>query len=246
MLKAKRDFRVKQKKLNGFSGFNFILCFLIFFILLPTDEWLARANQKTSYQQTQATPIKESPRKDLYQQITHQTGVSLREIFDLVFKRSDRRRNKRTWARLSIYTDQKGIQGIYQNIEQRIQALKAYCDGTQKTECYPQIDDLKKEQDGLKHLQSKAKTDKRLSLYYHLLILTYAIKTDVFRKANLDFAEACPIKKINSDSCRAKRRGIKRLYDIADRLKQLALERPQKKDIKQIASHIDQLIATYE
>ena len=249
MLKAKKDFSAKPRKqkrwtlyvLSGWTGF-FILSALTLCALLFIDELSA----KTSGSPQQASAVSESPRKDLYDQITHRTGVSLRQLFDLVFQRGNRKHRRLIWARLSTYTDQKGIRGIHQDIEQQVQALKAYCDQKKKAGCYPQIDDLKKEQENLTQLQRNVQKDRKLALYYHLLILTHAVKTDIFKKANSDFARACPLQKINTDTCLAQMREIRGVYDIADRLTQAALARSRNKRTNKVAGHLDQLITTYE
>ena len=68
----------------------------------------------------------------------------------------------------------------------------------------------------------------------------------------MDLAKACPMSKINTDVCMKKRRGIRELYDIADKLRFVARAQTKgkakktDKNTKKIANYIDQIISAYE
>ena len=223
-------------------------------IIISSFEFTSAKVTKTPLQNSKSLSIKEIPRKDLYEQIKRTTGVSLRQLFHLVFQRGSAKNRQSTFTKLSKYVNKKETQQLIgEEYQQKMESIKAYCDKNQKaTGCYSQVGDLKKEQSNLKKLKDKAKKDKILATYYYLTILTQSIKTEIFKKANMDLAKGCPMNKINTDLCMKKRRGIRSLYDIADKLKFVARAQTRgkakkaDKNTKKIAKHIDELITAYE
>ena len=243
MLKYVQSISMKQKML-----------FIVMIIMSVPYLISAQDLKKTQKQKNEITYIKEPPRKDLYREITRMTGVSLKEISNLVFQKGSAKINQATLNKLSIYINKTGTTVIDKEYQQRMNTIKAFCDrqDRQSSSCYSQVEDLKKEQANLKKLQDQAKKDKKLAVYYNLTILTHAIKTKIFATANEHLAKACPPQKINSDLCMAKRKGIRDLYDIADHLKLVASAqikgKAQKtdKETKKIANYIHKLIIAYE
>ena len=229
---------------------------LFIFITVMSLPYLISAQEvkKTQRQKNEITSVKEAPRKDLYRKIKRTAGVSLKEISNLVFQKGNAKINQMTLNKLSKYVNKRGTVSIDKEYQQRMNSIKAFCDrqDRQSSSCYSQIEDLKKEQVSLQKLKNQAKKDKKLALYYNLTILTHAIKTKIFARANEHLAKTCPPQKINSDLCIAKRNGIRNVYDIVDKLKLVASAqirgKAQKKDkeTKKIANHINQLIAFYE
>ena len=252
MLKCNREMQQKNLYLFELKKTFFIACFFIF--IINSFEFASAKLGKVSQQQkSNSLLVKETPRKDLYEKIRRKTGISLRQLFHIVFQRGNVKSNQLAFARLAKYVSKKGTAGMDREYQQKMQSIKAFCDKKQElVDCYSQIDDLKKEQSSLKKLKDKAKTDKSLAMYYYLTVLTQSIKSEIFERAHLDFVKACPPDKINSDICMKKRKGMRNLYDIADRLRHVAqaqIRRKAKKtdkNTKEIAEHIDKLIAAYE
>ena len=204
--------------------------------------------QPSRSQKNQAVPVTETPRNDLYEKISRTTGISLRQLSNLVFSRGNAKQNKATLSKLSRWVNEKGPQGINQAHQERIRAIQTFCDqnANRIPGCHLQIEDLKQEQADFKALKDKAKTDKKLALYYYMTVFNHTLRSEVFDKAYTDLAKACPEEKINTESCMAKRRGIHHVYDITDKLQQAALAKTRSQNTRKIAGHISDLITVYE
>ncbi len=230
----------KRQILKGF--------FALLIGLTLTDFVFARIVKQPQQKKTASAFAKEPPRKDLYRKITEITGVSLKQLSDLVFQKGNAQQNKKALTRLSRWSNKKEPQGIINRIyPERIQSVQKFCDQNAHKipGCHLQIEDLKKEQSNLKALTKKAKTDKKLALYYYLVVFNHTLKDTVFNKAYNRFTKICPEAKINTEPCMAKRMSILHVYDIVNKLEQVALAKTRSEDTKEIAKSINQSIAVY-
>lgn len=255
----KPEKRGRSKMLNGnkeqvfgIQGIKiYLLCYFLGFVIAisPVDLSGDAKPQRVQQVGKKTESVQEAPpRTDLYQQITRQTGVSLRQVFNLVFKRGNAKRNKLTWNRLSNYVDQRGPQGIQQAYQNRIQGIQTFCDQNagRIPGCHLQIEDIKKEQADFQAFRKRAKTDKKLALSYALQIFNHQVRSDVFEKAYADLARQCPMEKINSEACQSKRRSIHHLIDLTERLQQATSPHTRAKSKRKIAGQINSQITVYE
>ena len=244
MLNFNKSISLEQKRFKGWE----LLCYFVIAIS-PVDLAGDVKPQRAKQVSKKVVPVQEAPlRTDLYQQITRQTGVSLRQVFNLVFKRGNAKGNKLTWKQLSSYVAQKGSQGIQQTYQDRIQGIQTFCD--QSTSripgCHLQIEDIKQEQADFQALKNKAKTNKKLALSYALTVFSHSLNSGVFKKAYADLARQCPMEKINSEVCQNKRRRIHHLTDLTERLQQATLTNIRAKSKRKIAGQISEQITVYE
>ena len=233
-----RNHQIKRQILKG--------VFALLIGLSLTDFVFAKPAKQTPKKTVSA---KEVPRKDLYQKITRTTGISLKQLFDLVFQRGNAKQNKKTLTRLSRWVNKKGPQRIIKRVyQERIQTTQTFCDqnANKIPGCHLQIEGLKQEQADFKSLKNKAKTNKKLALHYYLMVLNHTLKSKVFDRAYVNLAKTCPEEKINTESCMAKRRGIRHVYDIVEKLEQAALAKTTSENTKKMAGHISNLITVYE
>ena len=244
MLNFNKSISLKQKRFKGLD----MLCYFVI-VISPVDLVGDVKPQRAKQVSKKVASVQEAPpRTDLYQQITRQTGVSLRQVFNLVFKRGTAKGNKLTWNQLSSYVDQKGSKSIQQTYQDRIQGIQTFCD--QDTSripgCHLQIEDIKQEQTDFQALKNKAKTDKKSALSYALTVFNHSLRSEVFEKAYADLGRQCPMEKINSEACQNKRRSIHHLMDLTERLQQATLTNIKAKSKRKIAGQISGQINVYE
>ena len=197
---------------------------------------------KTPSKSQQNQVVSTTPRGDLYEKISQTTGISLRQLFNLVFQRGNAKQNKSTLAKLSSWANKNDrSDSIYQK---RIQAIQTFCDqnANRIPGCHLQIEDIRKEKAEFEAFKNKAKTDKKLALNYYLIVFNQSLRSGVFA----DLEKVCPEAKVNTEPCMAKRRSIHHIYDITGKLEQVTSVRTRAKSIRKVASHISGLITVYE
>lgn len=204
--------------------------------------------QPSRSQKNQAVSVTEAPRNDLYEKISRTTGISLRQLSNLIFQRGNAKQNRSTLTKLSRWVNEKDLKELTKAYQGRIRAIQTFCDqnANRIPGCHLQIEDLKQEQVDFKALKDRAKTDKKLALYYYMTMFNHTLRNEVFDKAYADLTETCPEEKTYTESCMAKRRGIHHVYDITDKLQQAALAKTRSQNTRKIAGHISDLITVYE
>jgi len=183
-------------------------------------------------------------RLDLYQKITKETGISLKEVFQLLEGKDNSAANN-----LKIYVKQKGTKELEKFIKDEIFHRKAYCKKKNSNACFESIEEI---QDQLNSLTDLAKNlDKQngfKKLYFFLVIYNFNIKNNVLKSEYVNWDKACNSQeKINTIVCQEKLYGFHVLVDISTDLAQFAFQKSEKspEDTKLISS-LQERISKYE
>ena len=156
------------------------------------------------------------PRKDLYQRIIDQTGISLRQVFDVVFKKTGK--NEPILKKLSqLFKNKRGLKRIEADLRKDIKALNKHCE-QEKHDCQQQVNNLNNELNALKKYEPN---NKKSQLYKYLLVFNHTVRYEVLQSSYLIWQKKCQ-KTINSTKCKSQFFEIDILYEIVNQLTQSA------------------------
>ncbi len=176
-------------------------------------------------------PPKKTLSQTLYNNIATDTGISLRQAYNAVFKGE-----KVSRTRLYKYALLKGTKKIYQEFQAKVKKIHNNCRERkqQEEECQRQINNVWEQWRFVQKTQKEMKKDPSLRLFYSLLVLNHTIRTEVLQKHYNKWAAACSSQeKINTPKCNALFKQVDAIHEISTGLAQSAYMISKKRETSQ-------------
>ena len=186
-------------------------------------------------------PPDSKPSKNLYKKITETTGISLREIYKVVFN-GDRTGQHR----ISKYVKVEGIRNLKSDIQKEMKTQEENCKRKPSEVCFRHLKVLEEEFSFIKGLE-KQKSNSKFKLYNDLLIMVYHIRSKVLKEPYRAWEKQCMDQnRINTPKCKNQYFEIRVLHSIGTDLSEAARLKATNKKYRKKKGELDYLIKRYE